>query len=355
MLNQACPAGVVEGFFGRSWDWAARLSAVDFLGDHGYQFYIYAPKADAFLRRRWREPIPAETMQHLVQLSRRSQEVGLIFGIGLTPFEIYLNDDAGARRALHSKVIQINEIGAKLLCILFDDMRGDVVDLVDLQAKAVADICGWSNADHFIVCPTYYSYDSRLVREFGPAPKSYLRDLGRALDRRIDLFWSGEQVISERYSRLHLSEIAGEIGRKPFIWDNSISNDSRTRTNHLYLDPTLSGWEMPAELAAGVAINPMNQPHLSQIALCGFEKILAAGAARGMHVDQRSDACQSAFATELLRDAARLRSTPLNELAPDTRRKLLALCTDESANPGAREIRGWLHGEYAFDPQCLTS
>ena len=50
-------AGVIEGFFGRSWDWPARHSCADFLRHHGYQFYIYAPKSDPYLRRRWREPI----------------------------------------------------------------------------------------------------------------------------------------------------------------------------------------------------------------------------------------------------------------------------------------------------------
>ena len=49
-------AGVIEGFFGRPWDWRARQGTIDFLRDNGYQFYVYAPKADAFLRRRWREP-----------------------------------------------------------------------------------------------------------------------------------------------------------------------------------------------------------------------------------------------------------------------------------------------------------
>jgi hyaluronoglucosaminidase len=50
-------AGVIEGFFGRPWDWSARHMGIDFLRDYGYQFYVYAPKADPFLRRRWRDPM----------------------------------------------------------------------------------------------------------------------------------------------------------------------------------------------------------------------------------------------------------------------------------------------------------
>jgi hyaluronoglucosaminidase len=350
-------AGVIEGFFGKPWSWPARLSGADFLRDCGYQFYIYAPKADPFLRRRWREPLPADTVQHLNELSARCRKRGIAFGIGLTPFEIYLNYDAGARRSLEAKVRQINEIGVDTLCILFDDMRGDVDGLSDLQAKVIADVCAWSNAGRFIVCPTYYSYDSRLAREFGPPPKSYLKDFGR-LDPRIDFFWTGEKVISDGYTATHLTEVADDIGRKPFIWDNHISNDSRTRTNHLFLDPSAGSWSLPVEWAAGLAINPMNQPYLSRIALCGYQHLLAAGpggegrqALPGICVDL----CGEPLAERLLADLDLLQNKGLAGLDADARRRHLDAYAKDESNPYAQEIAAWLRGEYVFDPQCLTT
>lgn len=91
-----------------------------------------------------------------------------------------------------------------MLCILFDDMRGDVDKLPALQVNVISDVCAWSNAKRFIVCPTYYSYDSRLAREFGPPPKTYLRDLGRMLDSRIDVFGRARTsfLMDTRYSIL---------------------------------------------------------------------------------------------------------------------------------------------------------
>ena len=163
---------MIEGFFGKPWDWSARQSGIDFLREHGYQFYIYAPKADPFLRRRWREPMPAQTMQQLSELRSLCRDREISLGIGLTPFEIYLKYDTDSKMALRSKVQQLNEIGADILCILFDDMRGDVDELPALQVKVISDICAWSIAKRLIVCPTYYSYDSRLAREFGPPPKT---------------------------------------------------------------------------------------------------------------------------------------------------------------------------------------
>jgi hypothetical protein len=353
----AINAGVIEGFFGRSWEWRDRLTCIDFLRDRGYRFYIYAPKADPFLRRRWREPLPAQTLVRLSELRGRCRARGSSFGIGLTPFEIYLNYDVAAQASLRSKVEQINDIGADMLCILFDDMRGNVEGLADLQAKVIADICAWSKAKRFIVCPTYYSYDPLLARVFGSPPKTYLRDFGRLLDTSIDVFWSGEKVISDGYSAVHLSDVAAEIGRKPFVWDNYISNDSKIRTNHLFLDPTAGSWELPANQAAGLAINPMNQPYLSRIALAGYQHLLTqdpASRQRTTFAGICRELCGSQLAERLVSDFDLLQKTGLNQIDPDTRRKLLDWYGSQNSNPYAEDIAAWLRGDYVFDPQCLT-
>jgi hyaluronoglucosaminidase len=348
-------AGVIEGFFGKPWDWESRLSGTDFLHDCGYQFYIYAPKSESFLRRRWREPIPRETLQHLSQLSARCRQSGIAFGIGLTPFEIYLEYDARAQASLRAKMLQINQIGVDILCILFDDMRGDVEGLAEIQARVVSDICHWSSAEGFIVCPTYYSHDQRLAREFGSPPKDYLRDLGRMLDRRIDFFWTGEKIISNGYSALHLADVAADIGRKPFIWDNYIANDSRTRTNFLFLDPAAGAWNLPADRVAGIAFNPMNQPHLSRIALRGFQNILTEGPGRDFLPSICRELCGPFVAEHLLADIHLLQSNGLAQLDADTRRRLLNGYEKQQSNPFAEEVAAWLRGEYVFDPECLTT
>jgi hyaluronoglucosaminidase len=348
--------GVIEGFFGKPWDWSARLSSASFLRDCGYRFFIYAPKSESFLRRGWREPFPKQSLEHLQELSGCCRQSSVAFGIGLTPFEIYLNYDKNAQVLLRSKVLQINEVGVDILCILFDDMRGDVEGLQDLQARVISDVCAWSNAERFIVCPTYYSYDSRLAREFGPPPKTYLQDLGRIIDRRIDFFWTGEKVISHGYSAQHLANVAADIGRKPFIWDNYISNESKTRTNRLFLDPSTGSWDLPASLVAGVAINPMNQAYLSRIALWGYRHLLRhEGKAQPVLPEICRALCGPSVAERLLADTNLFQNAGLVKLGTDTRRKLLDWYESEKLNPYAQEIAAWLRGEYAFDPQCLTT
>jgi hyaluronoglucosaminidase len=350
--------GIIEGFFGKPWDWSARLSCIDFLRDLGCQFYIYAPKADPFLRRRWREPMPEDTLRHLSELSVCGTANGISIGVGLTPFEIYLNYNVDAQTSLRSKVRQINETGAHVLCILFDDMRGNVDELPRLQADVVADICAWSSARQFIVCPTYYSYDARLTKEFGPPPKTYLRDFGQIIDPKIDIFWTGEKVISNGYSVEHLSEVATVLRRKPFIWDNSISNDSKARAGHLYLDPAAGAWELPVDLVAGLAINPMNQAHLTRIAVCRFQQLVVKDRT-GDRASIMSDCCQDLggpiFATQLQEDSALMQETGLGRMDDDTRLRLLARYGSAHSNPYAQEIAAWLRNEYLFDAQCLTT
>jgi hyaluronoglucosaminidase len=51
--------GVVEGFFGPSWSWDARLDYAEFLSHYGFNTYLYAPKSDIISKnsKRWRMPI----------------------------------------------------------------------------------------------------------------------------------------------------------------------------------------------------------------------------------------------------------------------------------------------------------
>jgi hyaluronoglucosaminidase len=348
------PTGVIEGFFGTPWGWPARFDAVEFLREHGFGFYIYAPKGDPYLRRKWREPMPVDTLERLAALGARCRDRGIDFGIGLTPFEIYLRYDAAARERLRAKVLELNETGADTLAILFDDMRGDVPGIAELQGRVIAEICGWSSARRFMVCPTYYSYDPRLTREFGAPPKAYLADLGRLLDARVDCFWTGEKIISNGYSARHLVDVAADLQRKPFIWDNHIANDAKTRTNHVYLDP--GPWSLAVDAAAGLAINPMNQPHLSCIALMGYRHLLTVGAdlRRALPGIYR-ELAGPRLAELLSEDSGLLQNEGLSRLDAATRRRLLERYEQEKGNAYADEVAAFLRGEYVFDPQCLTS
>ena len=107
------PLGLVEGYYGKPWSWQEREATIAFLKPHGYDFYIYAPKADAHLRKLWRERHREETAEALRRLAARCRELDVRFGVGLSPFELYRDFNAEAKTELSVKLAQFEEWAAK--------------------------------------------------------------------------------------------------------------------------------------------------------------------------------------------------------------------------------------------------
>jgi hyaluronoglucosaminidase len=350
------PVGVIEGFFGKPWSWDDRAAYAAFLSGLGFGFYIYAPKQDRYLRQNWRKAWPETTAERAAAISRIYRDNGLKFGIGLSPFELHRDDKAGNAAALRRKARELNRAAPDILCIQFDDMRGATPDLAEQHARIVDEICNASTAGKFIVCPTYYSFDPILEKIFGAAPDNYLADLGRLLDPRIDIFWTGPHICSRRYPTPHLARVAELLRRHPFLWDNYPVNDSAAMAPFLHLGPFRDRPRSLRSKIAGHAVNPMNQPWLSRIPLCSLADSYAAGPA---YDPDRSfvAACNTLCGAELGRmvidDADLFQETGLAEMKSDDRNAAIERYRAFGGNPYANEILGWLKGNYTFDPACL--
>ncbi len=340
--------GVIEGFFGREWTWQERADYAAFLAQHGYSYYIYAPKGDRHLRQDWSLPWPAETAEQVRGLRQAYKAAGVEFGVGLSPFDVQQNYNDQARTDLMKKVEELNGYELDILCVLFDDMKGDVPNLAQTQADIVHRLAEKTNASHLICCPSYYSTDPVLERVFGKMPENYLEDLGRLLDPSVDIFWTGPLVCSVDYPREHLKETAQLLGRKPFLWDNYPVNDGAKKCNHLHLKAFRA--HPIADLIAGHAVNPMNQPWLSRLPLSTLR------ASYGD--DYRPEAAWSqsleqvgALGSALEQDLERFHDQGLLEI--DTA-SLAKKYRDQPDSPYRKEILEWLEGGYEFDPACLT-
>jgi hypothetical protein len=339
--------GIVEGYYGRPWSWDARQETIACLAAHGFGFYLYAPKADPFLRKRWREDHPPEFADPLRRLAARCGQLGVRFGVGISPYELYLDFDGAARAALKRKLAGFDALGVKQLAILFDDMRGDVPDLADTQTRIVHWIAEHSGAERFAICPTYYTDDPVLDRFFGERPPNYLAALGSRLDRSVDVFWTGEDVCSARYSRGHLARVAETLGRRPLLWDNYPVNDGPVMSARLHLRAFTGRPASNGDLLAGHAINPALQPVLSRIPALTLVESYARGDAyeygaafthAAVEVLGARLADQVAGHLPLLQDRGLDR---LGELAPRLREAYAAI-----DHPGAREIVDWLDGHF---------
>ncbi len=350
--------GVIEGFFGRAWSWPVRRAYADFLARAGYGFYLYAPKNDPWLRRRWQEDWPADTWDELLGLRQAFTDQGIAFGLGLSPFEIHLNPDPESRAALKQRLRQINRLQPDILCLLFDDMRGDLPDLARIQTELVHMAAEETTARRVIFCPSYYSLDPVLEKVFGQRPANYWEYLGNALDPAIDIFWTGPQVCSTEYPREHLQAVSQLLQRRPFLWDNYPVNDGAAKSRHLQLRAFGKGHAHLAGQVAGHAVNPMNQAWLSRIPLLSLPGAYALGDAydpQSAFINACQASCSPALAAALVEDVGLFQDLGLGQLTGQQRQHLrLRYQNWAPTEASAQEVCDWLDGAYTFDPACLT-
>lgn len=341
--------GIIEGFYGRQWTWEARADVASFLGGHDYRFYIYAPKGDAFLRKRWQEPHPPEEEQRLRAFAEHCRTIGVRFGVGLSPYEIYLRFDSAARWALDRKLQFIESLGTEYVAILLDDMKGDTPDLAERQVEILHFVRERMKTQRLFLCPTYYSDDPLLDRIFGARPPDYLPKLGETLDRSIDLFWTGEEICAPEISPAHLRRVTELLGRKPVIWDNYPVNDTHRMSRFLHVRG-FTGRPAPiAEHICAHAINPALQPVLSLVPALTLVESYRAGPFEYQYSEATRRAAIEVLGTELanlvMEDLLFLQNFAQERLT-DVQKQELRERYSPHHHEGAREILAWVEGEY---------
>jgi hyaluronoglucosaminidase len=351
--NYKIPVGIIEGFFGRSWSHQSRGEYAEFLAQHQFDFYIYAPKDDTYLRRQWQLDWPEEKKNQLFQTRQIFTANKIDFGIGLSPLDIWRDNQDPHFLHYKNRIHQINDLSPDILCILFDDMRGDLPDLAKIQIELVHIAANISNAKKIIFCPSYYSTDPILEKVFGKMPANYWQDLGKKLDPSIDIFWTGEKVCSESYRSTHLTEIESIFQRKVFLWDNYPVNDGAIKSQRLHLMPFHSSHHLLKDYLRGHAANPMNQACLSKIPLLSLSQAyqdIADIRAEKIFIDIAG----KELGQELLKDAEFFQTHGLKDLDMGQKQTYINRYQEYLPNPIAAEVVDWLKGEYRFDPACLT-
>ena len=344
-------AGVIEGFYGRSWSLDTRLAYIDYLSQAGLNAYIYCPKSDSYLRRQWMEDWPESCWRALRHLGHAYRSRRINWGVGLSPVELYREYGAPQRDQLRRKVERLGELEATLLGILFDDMPGDMDGLAARQAEIVSDVCDWAPGIRIMVCPTYYSFDPVLEQYFGRMPQGYWPDLGRDLPAAVDVFWTGSSVCSAKIEVHDIEAITQYLGRPVTLWDNYPVNDGAVRSNFLYTSKLSARPKALRSLLKGHLCNPMNQGVLSLPALSGLADLYGNGS---LDAAALSRILGAGTWKRLSRDKQLFEVQGLSGLGE---KRCAELATEYSALSGcaASEIAQWLRGEYTFDPACLTN
>ncbi len=343
-------SGVIEGFYGRTWSLETRMAYADYLGEAGLNTFIYCPKGDPFLRKLWQHDWPESIWRELLQLATAYKKLGIYWGVGLSPIELYREYGATQRNQLQQKVERLGELSAPLMAILFDDMPGDMDALACRQAEIVADVCRWAPGVRVLVCPTYYSFDPVLEQYFGQMPQDYWPQLGRELPMDTDIFWTGNKVCSESITVIDIETIVQELGRPVTLWDNYPVNDGAVRSKFLYTSKLANRSPALRPLIQGHLCNPMNQGLLSLPALRGLAELYGNG---GLDAEALCRILGPLTWEKLARDGRVFELEGLNGIG-EARCKQLAIEYGASPGAAAQEIAEWLSGQYDFDPNCLT-
>lgn len=231
-------SGVIEGFYGKPWSQAERLTLFDWMTDWGLNTYVYAPKDDLKHRAIWRELYTASETQALGELIQACRQRSLRFVYALAPgLDLRYRDGADFEH-LQSRFAQLQSLGCENFALLFDDIPGQLVaedlrrwgSLAAAQCHVANALFPWlrrnSSTGRFLFCPT--AYCGRMAREqLGGA--GYLELLGRELLPEIDVFWTGPDIISREIPVDHVRELQSVLRRKPVIWDNLHANDYDSR------------------------------------------------------------------------------------------------------------------------------
>lgn len=218
--------GVIEGFYGPPWTHEQRLDLIGFLADRGMNTFVYSPKDDPLVRHHWRNPYAGAELARLSELIARCADRGMSFMYCLSPGLTIKYSSAADVAMLLAKYRTVRELGVRSFGLLLDDIPArlqhpeDIAafsDLVEAQKALIGEVfANFTSETHLTVCPTQY---------WGYGDEDYISRLGRGIDPRIDLFWTGRAICSATLDLADASVFARATGRPATYWDNYPVND----------------------------------------------------------------------------------------------------------------------------------
>lgn len=342
--------GIVEGFFGPQWPEADRKSYAEFLARAGGDFYIYAPKQDPHLRKKWREPWDEDYIQKLRTYAHTFHSHNTQFGVGFSPFGLGTVLTEEDKNALAEKLTILNNLGIDLLGLFFDDMPV-TENLARTQIECLK-VVRHSFKNQIIFCPSFYTPDPILDKVFGKRPENYLEDVS-VIPQDVSIAWTGPKVISPEIPAEHLKEVTNTLKRKPFIWENLFANDGPKNCKLLKLRPFTGRDAETAEWSEAFGFNMMNQPQLSKITYLASVFTLHGEESNFAFEHALDELVSDSFKTFVLKHKDQFLTKGLDNFTAEEKATLISELKSFH-DAGAKEIIDWLEGQYNVGSECLT-
>ncbi|MEU1799794.1 beta-N-acetylglucosaminidase domain-containing protein [Streptomyces sp. NPDC019937] len=272
--------GVIEGFYGSPWTHAERMDQLAFYGDVKMNTYIYAPKDDPYHREKWREPYPADRLAQLGELVRQATAHHVRFTFALSPGNSLCYSDPAEFTALRTKLGAMYDLGVRSFSVPLDDISYT-------RWNCDADRAAYGEPSRRAAGEAQADLLNRVQKEFldareGTAPlqtvpteygdvtdTAYKQALRERLDPRVEVMWTGTDVVPPRITVADAARAAAVWGRKVFVWDNYPVNDYGQAEGRLLLAPYDAREAGLHQQLSGLVLNPMNQAAASKVALFG--------------------------------------------------------------------------------------
>ncbi|QSO51570.1 beta-N-acetylglucosaminidase domain-containing protein [Alicyclobacillus curvatus] len=269
--------GVMESFYGVYYTFTERNQLISFLGEQGWNYYIYGPKNDRQHRNRWREPYPEKVMEEFRHTASLAKSLGVTFCYALSPISIAYSSETDFA-LVTEKLKTFYDAGIRAFSLFLDDIQKEFVHPQDYQVFET-----YSEA-HVSLCNRVYSWLQTLGEPctlsmcptdyHGAAPFSdYLRDLGLGLTPEIDVFYTGPHICSQEIRYEHVAGFAQAAQRPPLLWDNYPVNDLAMQPE-LHIGPIIGRDAKLAGAVRGIVANTMIQAEASKIPLLTYAEYM---------------------------------------------------------------------------------
>ena len=285
-ISKASPfaiRGAVEGFYGTFYTFPQRNDLIRFMGEQGFNLYLYGPKFDRHHRRNWRDPYPPQQMEQFAETVAVARGAGVAFGYALSPGHSIGFGSARDFALLKDKLYALYEIGVRVFSLFLDDIVPQFYDMDDTiryanYAEAQADLCNrtyaWLQAlDQsctLSMCPTEY--------HGAPPFGEYLHQLGACLHPEIDVFYTGPTICSRIIGEADAAAFGRAVRRPPLIWDNYPVNDLGMQ-REMHIGPIRGRGSSLCESVRGVLVNLMSQAEATKVPLHTYGAYFRAPAA----------------------------------------------------------------------------
>lgn len=253
--------GIIEGFYGRCWTLEERRNMMQFMGKHGMNMYIYAPKDDPYHRAQWAVPYPDDHLFELKELVKSSfdNNVTLVFALSPGLSIEYANSEHF--NLLLEKYRQLQAIGVDSFGLFFDDIPVEPTEELAKQQASLTnrlfeELANTSKGQQ-LFCPTIYH---------GEGKGEYVQALGNLLIEDIAIMWTGRWVCSPVLNTQDTYELSEILKRPVFYWDNYPVNDLMM-SSQLHIGPYINRDADLYKYCNGVVANPMSLAESSKIGL----------------------------------------------------------------------------------------